>query len=194
MLRIFLLIPLAAAAQTVPAPAGGVFPLNERAKMYAGNAVGPLAWLAGGAAAGINQWRDSNPEWGQGMTGYGKRLGDHMAGTAISSTIEFGLSAALREDTRHYPEAPRGVLRRALGAAAHTFVVPRENGGRTVSWSRIGANYGTAFLSNAWYPDRLRDPGHTILRGSYGLAGSVGSNVFREFWPDIRRRLFRRGP
>jgi len=52
--------------------------------------------------------------------------------------------------------------------------------------------YGAAFLSNAWYPASRANATHALLRGTTALSATVGWNVLREFWPDIKNSLHRR--
>src|SRR5687768_6740253 len=47
---------------------------GEKFHHYLHHTFGPARILRSAATAGINQWMDSNPEWGQGMEGYGRRL------------------------------------------------------------------------------------------------------------------------
>ena len=55
---------------------------------------------------------------------------------------------------------------------------------------RFAATYGVAFLANRWYPDRLSDTRHALLRGTVTLGADAGNNLFDEFWPDIKKKLF----
>src|SRR5689334_20203767 len=51
---------------------------RERFKNYVINTVGPLPIVGSSAAAGLQQWRDSPHEWGQGGEGFGTRFGSNM--------------------------------------------------------------------------------------------------------------------
>src|SRR5688572_21905324 len=65
-----------------------VFPTaDERFKRYVKDTVGPIRLLRTGAAAGIQQWRDSPEEWEQGMKGYSKRFASGMGRNAIQQTV-----------------------------------------------------------------------------------------------------------
>jgi hypothetical protein len=52
----------------------------------------------------------------------------------------------------------------------------------------------TAALTNAYYPERDRGFGNTMSRISGTLFADAGSNVLREFWPDIRRAFRKHEP
>jgi hypothetical protein len=150
---------------------------------------GPGSLFTAGLGAGIGQWRDEPPEWGQGGAGYGRRFGNHMAANALKQAISFGAGAALREDPRYFRSGKKGLWPRAWSAIERTFIIPKQGGGDGLAYSRLLGAYGGGFLSNTWYPGR-GGPAEAVLRGSIMLGGDVGGNLFREFWPEIRTRVF----
>ena len=48
----------------------------------------------------------------------------------------------------------------------------------------------TAALQNAYYPSRDKGFTETMSRFAGGVGSDVTSNLLREFWPDIKRKLF----
>src|SRR5690242_8784510 len=80
----------------------------DRFNDYVFAMVGPFVIVAEGASAGIQQWRDSPHEWGQGGSGYGKRLGNNMAYNGVRQTISYGLAEALHEDNRYFKSKKQG--------------------------------------------------------------------------------------
>jgi hypothetical protein len=48
-----------------------------------------------------------------------------------------------------------------------------------------------AALSNAYYPPQERGVKQTLRRWGTQMEGATLNNVAKEFWPDIRRLLFR---
>jgi hypothetical protein len=197
MLRILLFVPLAALAQTdsgaaTPLAVDHHLTLGQRAGMYAEATIGPVSFLSAAVSAGFNQWRDAPPEWGQGGAGFGRRFGGRMAVNATGNAVEFGASALLGEDTRYFPSGRKGVADRTSYALIRTFVAPHEDGHRTIAASRFIGAYGSAFLANTWYPDRVSNTRGALLRGTWSILSDAGNNVFKEFWPDLKRKLFRR--
>ncbi len=178
-----------AAGALAQAP-GDRFSLGDRLRFHAERVAGPGALFTAAAGAGIGQWRDEPSEWGQGGTGYGRRIGNHAAANALKQAISFGAGAALREDPRYFRSGRKGFWPRARSAIERTFLVPGQDGGEGVAYSRLVGAYGAGFLSNTWYPGRGGNPGEAVLRGSIMLGGDVGGNFFREFWPDIKNRVF----
>jgi len=166
--------------------------VEEKFELYLEGTYGPGSWLASASTAGIRQWLGSPPEWEQGMKGYGRRFASSMGESAIKNTVQFGVGAALREDPRYFPSARRGVLSRAWHAVSFTFAPRNDNGERTVGVSRVAGALSSGFVSNTWYPERLSDTSHAISRTGITLGGDAAVNLFREFWPDIKRAVFGR--
>lgn len=185
---------LLALAGSTAAQTPGQPTLAERFGYHALATAGPLAAFTGSASSGIRQWLDAPPEWGQGMEGFGRRLGYCTANRAAKNAIEFAAGALLREDPRYFRSRERGIGARIRHALVGTFRVPNESGATSFAYARVVGAYGGGFVSNLWQPQRLSNPGRAVLRGSVMLAGDAGGNVFREFWPDLRKLLRRKHP
>ena len=102
---------------------------TERTKVnnYAFDAFGPYPIAGAGVAAGINQWTNSPPEWGQGVEGFGKRFGSDFAIAAIGTTTRYGLAEAFREDTLYYRcECARPISTAAPCRDLHLDRAPRR--------------------------------------------------------------------
>jgi hypothetical protein len=162
---------------------------SERFHIYAHSVTDAESVIKPALAAGIDQGTDTPSEWGQGGAGFGRRFGSAYAREVISRTIRFGVAAADREDPRYFPSQESGFWTRTKYAVVRTFVARTDTGTQMPAFSRLAGVYGAAFISNAWYPQRQADTPHALERGSTALATSAGWNVFREFWPDIRKKL-----
>jgi hypothetical protein len=73
-----------------------------------------------------------------------------------------------------------------------TVLTRTDSGGETLSTWRIGSDYGSAFLSNMWYPERLSTARLGFIQGSLTLGFDLAGNLAAEFWPDIKRKVLRR--
>jgi hypothetical protein len=180
-------IPVAGVAQTADA-----LDTNGKLRFHAERTYGPAAMVGFAAYAGVLQQFDSPREWGQGGAAYGKRFASTVAWSGIHSTLAFGLDTALHQDPRYYRSAGSGFWRRAQHALRGTVLTRTDAGRETLSTWRIGSAYGSAFLSNMWYPDRLNTVRLGMIQGSIGLGFDLAGNLGAEFWPDIRRNVFRR--
>lgn len=164
---------------------------RQRVQIYRKSMTSFETALAPAFGAAVSQARNDPPEWGQGASGYGSRFASGYGRTLTSRTIRFGVAAIDHEDPRFHPTNETGFARRAAVAVYHVFIVPRDDGSQMPALSRFAGIYGAAFLANAWYPESRANPSHALLRGTTALSATVGWNVFREFWPDIKNSLHR---
>jgi hypothetical protein len=178
---------MAATAQVVE-PLG----LRGKLNLHARSVGSPTSLLESAAYAGILQGLDSPREWGHGGGAYGKRLASALGGSAIHGTLAFGLDAALHQDPRYFRSHGTGFLPRAAHAFRGTILTRTDSGGETLSTWRLGSDFGAAFLSNQWYPDRVNTVRLGLLQGSLHLGFDFVSNLGSEFWPDIRRKVLHR--
>ena len=77
-------------------------------------------------------------------------------------------------------------------AVRGTILTHTDRGSETLSTWRIGSAYGSAFLSNQWYPDRLNTVKLGLAQGSLQMGFDFAGNLGSEFWPDLKRKLLRR--
>jgi hypothetical protein len=161
----------------------GELTLGDRFTIYRQGVLRPYSLLGPAFGAGLGQWEDEPPEWGQGAKGYGHRIASGMSRQLISETIRFGFAAVDGEDPRYHRSQDTGVWKRTQHAIVETFTSETASGGRIPAYSRFAGTYGAAFISNAWYPDSRATPGWALRRGSTALASSVGFHIFEEFLP-----------
>ena len=141
------------------------------------------------AAAGISQATNTPKEWGGGAEAYGKRLGNTFAQHVIRRTLQYGISAALHEDNRYFLSKETGFLHRTKYAVMSTLLARHDNGSRSFSFSRIGGAAGGAFIARIWLPPSNNTAGDGAVTFGLTMGAQMGYNVFREFWPDMKRHL-----
>jgi hypothetical protein len=165
---------------------------SERFRHYLTGTFGPRSLATAVAHAGLDQLRDSPTEWGQGSAAFGDRLGNAYAKHIIRRTLEFGASSALHQDDRYFASGEAGFWCRTKYAVASTVLARRDDGQRTFAYARIGSAAGTAFISRAWQPASTTDASHAASSFGFTVAADLGTNVFREFWPDLKRHFQRK--
>ncbi len=151
----------------------------------------PLVLLAG-ALAGLGQLTNSNPSFGQGLAGYGRRIGTGYADQAIGNMMTEGIyPTLLHEDPRYFRRGYGSKWSRTWYAATRVFVTRTDSGGTRFNFSEILGNATGAAISNAYEPD-----GRTAADNFEKWWEQVGidsvSQVLKEFWPDIKHKLFQR--
>jgi hypothetical protein len=164
----------------------------DKAKVFGHRIVAPTSLAKSAVTAGINQWQNSPAEWGQGLAGYGRRYGHKVGTRAIENGIGFVTAAAMHEDPRYFRSAEGSFWGRVQYALKNTVMTRKDSGQQTIAVWRISGNYGAQFVSNAWRPDRYTQVSDTLGRGTVSIGYDAASNLLKEFWPDIRKRIFRR--
>lgn len=184
---------LQAAARAAPVVSSGPEPLTfgEKAARYSNRTFSIRAVLGASFAAGLAQWRREPREWGDGISGYGRRDAAAYGGGIIRNTAEFGFGALLHEDPRFEPSVHDGFTTRAADVLHNTVFIRTDDGAHRVAWSRAAAAVTTGFAVNSWEPRRLHSTHHALML-SFGTLASYGTgNLMQEFTPDIKRFLFR---
>jgi hypothetical protein len=151
----------------------------------------PLVLLAG-AFAGLGQLTDQNPSFGQGMAGFGRRLGTAYADQVMGNMMTEGIfPSLLHEDPRYFRRAQGSGGSRTWYALTRIFVTRTDVGGRRFNFSEVVGNATGIAVSNLYYPDG-RTAGQNVAKLGLQLGTDAVSQVLKEFWPDIKRRFFQR--
>jgi hypothetical protein len=161
---------------------------GQKFQLFLKSETDPWPFMLAGVVAGIGQAKNSYPEWGQGMQGYGKRIGgaytDAFIGNFFGNAV---LTTVLHEDPRYFQKGTGTVLHRILWAASSTVWCRRDNGKWGPNYANVGGNLIGAAIARTYYPSSERNVGETIQDGlTVSAEGIVGSEVI-EFWPDIAR-------
>lgn len=150
----------------------------------------PESMLAGGITAGfgtlIGRPKEYDPHW----DGFGKRYGMRMSGIAASNVMEAGLGALWGENPRYMRLGSQSFGVRVGHAIKMTFLTENRDQRAAPAYARWIAIPGSNFLSNTWRPDSDATLSAASMRTALGFAGRMGSNLFEEFWPDVRSRIF----
>jgi hypothetical protein len=161
----------------------------ERLGNYVSGLASYESVVTAAAGGGLAQASNTPKEWGGGAEAYGKRVGNVFAQHVIRGTLEYGISSALHEDNRYFASGETGFLRRTKYALMSTFLARHDNGSRSFSFSRVGGSAGAAFISREWQPPSTTSAGDGATAFGLNMVSQVGFNVFREFWPDMKRRF-----
>ena len=167
-------------------------PLSSKQKLelFAGKRVAPSRFLSSALSSGVSQARNSLPEYGQGMAGYGKRFGSSMATGASTEFFGTFLFASLfRRDPRYFVSLRGGPWHR-IGYAVSRLVVARTDRGREgANWSGILGPLFAEGLANSYLPVSEQSAGETFRRYGLRLGFTASSNIVKEYWPTIFRSL-----
>jgi hypothetical protein len=191
------------AANVPPLTAGGKFKLVGR------SAFDPVQFVWYSALAGISQATNSEPGFGQGAEGYGKRYGAYFAdGTIENFFVGAIFPSMLRTDPRYF-QSGQGTFTHRTWYAVSRAVVTRSDSGRSVfNASEIfGSAVASAVSTYSYHPHPGYHPvegmnvpyiaSDRTLKNTASVWGSqVGYDtitfVIKEFWPDVRRKLMKK--
>lgn len=159
------------------------FPTHgERFNRYVKDTVGPFRLLRTGVSAGLNQWRDSPEEWGQGMKGYGRRYASSFGRNLVQQTVTYGLDEAFGLDSDFRRSDREGFGARVKHALLETVTSRTKSGKRVLSAPRlVGVYTGGVVAAETWYPERYSYK-DGLRMGNNALITSFGINLVREFF------------
>ena len=150
------------------------------------------SFLLVGALAGKGLYSNATPQLGTGAAGYGRyywrEFTDQVSGTFFTEAI---LPALTHEDPRYYTLGKNGFFRRASYAITRTVITLNDAGHNEFNISEMGGNAAEAGLSNLYYPSAERGFSNTAKNFATQTVITAGANVLKEFWPDIRKNVFR---
>ena len=141
--------------------------------------------------AGIGQATNGNPSFGQGMEGYVKRLGATYADFTIQNAMTEGIfPTVLHQDPRYFRRRTGSGTSRLAYAISRLFITRTDSGKHQFNCSEVFGGATSLAISNAYHPDgrTLADNGQ---RYALQLGFDAASNILKEFWPDLKRKLSR---
>ncbi len=164
---------------------------KQKFKIQALGTFDPVELTYIGIAAGINQFSNSEPAYGQGFVGYVKRYGTSFGDTMIGNFMTGAVfPTLLRQDPRYYQMGKGRFIHRAAYAACRVFVTRSDSGHKEFNFSELLGNGVAAGISNAYHP-RPRTFMNSVSIWGTQIAWDATSYELKEFWPDLHRK-FRR--
>jgi hypothetical protein len=144
-----------------------------------------------GAVAGISQAERSIPEFHQGASGYGRYYWHTFVDqTSENYFVEGFMPILFREDTRYYTLEHGSAMKRAYYAFSRMWITRTDQGRPTPNFSEIVGAGAAAGVSNLYYPEAERTWTKTGQRWATNIGLDAMTQVFKEFWPDLNRKLF----
>lgn len=170
-------------------------PLPPGAKMRVAfdDSFDPTAFLVAGIFAGLSMAQRQYGSFGNGAQAFGKYCGGAFADQSIGNIMTEGLfPIMLRQDPRYFVSGKGGFWKR-LGYAISREVITRADDGRSqFNTSELAGNAAAAGISTLYYPAGNRTLGNVANKWGQQIALDSVFNAAKEFWPDVRHRLFRR--
>ena len=163
---------------------------EQKLKLAVNNSVSLSAFVAANLSAGVNEVHDAPAAYGEGLGGYGKRLGAAMARRASSQFLgTYVLASALHEDPRFFVRSDLNFGGSVKYAIRRVFVTRSDSGNPVFNWSGLLGMAGAEGLANVYYPDSYRTAGNTFSRFGFDMLGNAAGNLLRQYWPRINHKL-----
>lgn len=162
---------------------------SEKFRLFTNSSFDRFTLISAGLDAGINQATDTPHGYGQGGEGYARRYGAAI-GDKVSSDFfkQFAFPTLFHQDPRYMQLGDKySGSKRFTYAMSRTFI-GRTDGGRNIfNFSEVMGTLASSGLTNIYYPEEDRDARTTFVRAGKRLALSMGLNVVKEFWPELRK-------
>ena len=144
------------------------------------------------AFAGLYQIENQNPSFGQGVKGYAQRFGTAYGDQMIENMMVEALVPVLsHQDPRCFRRGEGPVLSRAWYAVTRIVISKTDSGKNAFNISEWGGNSAAVAISNAYYPD-TRTVSDNAQRLLIACGTDAFDNVLKEFWPDVKRKFFKK--
>ena len=135
---------------------------------------------------------NTHTEFGKGARGYwsyywrgyiDKSDGDYL--------IIFAFPTLFHEDERYFAMGQGGFWKRVEYSGMSVFITPNYHGKNTFNWAEILGRGVSQAVSLTYYPSEVATPSSYFSKFGYAVGRDALTNVFREFYPDIARTVFK---
>jgi hypothetical protein len=173
--------------------AGQIQPLTagQKFKVVAQGSFDPVQIVWYGALSGIAQAENSEPGYGQGAEGYGKRYGASAADGTIENFLTGAiLPSVLHQDPRFFPKGQGSFFDRSGYAVSRIVVTRSDSGHHQFNFSEIfGSAIAAGISTYSYHPHDDRTLPNTASVWGTQVGWDTATLVVKEFWPDIRRKM-----
>jgi hypothetical protein len=145
--------------------------------------------------AGLQQWANGQPHFGEGWGAYGERFAAAEADQVTSSILIYGtLPSILHEDPRYFRQGRGSMFSRVWYAVNRTVVTRTDKGTSRFNNSEVFGQLISCGISTSYYPPQDRTVSRVFANWGVNLGGNSAYNVLSEYYPDVVRSLFHRHP
>lgn len=164
---------------------------GEKYKLASASVFDYFSYPFVGFLAAMDQANNSPPSWGQGWGAYGKRYGMEFADNGIGTYMTTSVFPSfLHEDPRYYQRGTGGFSPRAYYSINRLVVTRADDGHKRFNYSEIFGNLAAAGISNIYHAPEDRTVSRNLHTFGTLIMWDGVSNELKEFWPDIRRKVF----
>lgn len=166
---------------------------RQKFKLASQDAFDPGTFLLAAGFAGEGQITNANPSFGQGVKGYAHYFVTSYADWSIGDFMTEAIYPTLfHQDPRYFRKGTGSAFSRLGAAVGQIFWTHTDSGGHMFNFSEIGGNATAVAISQAYYPENRTASG-AISKLAVQVGVDTASNIVKEFYPEIRRVLHKKG-
>lgn len=155
---------------------------KQKAQLAFRSILDPFVFFVVGVRAGVEQVRNTDPGYGDGVAGYARRYGaaygDSITGRVIGQAI---LPGVFHQDPRYFYMGTGSTGRRVWYALTRAVVTRGDNGRNQPNYSHVLGNFAAAGLRNLYLDPDDRKGRNIVLNGVVFTGYNALTNVIREF-------------
>jgi hypothetical protein len=156
--------------------------MGQKFQLAFRSSIDPVSFLGAAFGAGLEQWRNSYPGYGEGAKGYFTRMGASYGDGFNSSFIAGAILPTLfHQDPRYFYKGTGTIRQRALYAISTVVICKGDNGRWEPNYSNVLGNFASGALSNAYYPAGSRGVRLTLVNATLGTASGAIGDLIQEF-------------
>lgn len=162
-------------------------------KLAAEGSFDPYEFAIVAVVALKDQALDTDSNFGGGWGGFGKRYGTDFANQAIGNIMTGAVfPSLLRADPRYFQLGKGSFFHRFGYSFSRIFVTRTDAGHSTFNASEFAGNAAATGISNLYSPSKDRTLSSNVGTFATQVAVDALGDELKEFWPDIRRKLFKK--
>jgi hypothetical protein len=154
------------------------------------------AFIYVGGLAGVADAEKSYPEFGHGAAAYGRyywhSFADNVNGNLFTEAV---VPIVTHEDPRYYTMGRGGFFKRSVYSVSRLLITRSDltatnNAHNTFNFSEVVGNGAAAGISTFYYPSKYSTWTKTGQKWIVQIGLDGGSNLVKEFWPDVNAHVF----
>jgi hypothetical protein len=163
---------------------------RQKFKVVGRSLIDPFEFVLIGFVAGLGQASNTNPTYGQGASGYGKRYATSYADNAVENFMASAvLPSLLHQDPRYYQLGHGGFMRRTEHAVSRVLITRSDSGKTQFNYSEIfGAGIAAGISTYTYHSKSEQNFGNVVSVWGTQMGWDIVTYMIKEFWPDLRRK------
>jgi len=170
-------------------------PLTRKEKFHSFvvHTYAPQTFISAGLDAIRAKTLSDNAAYERGFTGYGQHFAVELATNETDVFFQrFLLPTVLKQDPRYFRNPDLPFLKRTLYSVSRVVITRSDSGKQTFNASQVLGAAASQAISDIYVPGHQQGLWPIGRRIAFDLAIDSGFNLFYEFWPDLRRKIFHR--